>query len=66
VASSPPWLRIRSLDYCNFSFDGIDTGGVQEQTHKANGRLNIALDSIAEFRVSTAVYTAETCAAGGA
>jgi hypothetical protein len=28
--------------------------------------LNIALDSIAEFRVSTAVYTAETGAAGGA
>ncbi len=48
------------------SFDGIDTSGVQEQTQKADTRLNIALDSIAEFRVSTAVYTAETGAAGGA
>lgn len=55
-----------SLDDSNFSFDGIDTSGVQEQTQKADTRLNIALDSIAEFRVSTAVYTAETGAAGGA
>jgi hypothetical protein len=55
-----------SLDDSNFAFDGIDTSGVQEQTQKADTRLNIALDSIAEFRVSTATYTAETGAAGGA
>ncbi|SPF34274.1 conserved exported hypothetical protein [Candidatus Sulfopaludibacter sp. SbA4] len=55
-----------SLDDSNFAFDGIDTSGVQEQTQKADTRLNIALDSIAEFRVSTAVYTAESGAAGGA
>jgi hypothetical protein len=55
-----------SLDDSNFSFDGIDTSGVQEQTQKADTRLNIALDAIAEFRVSTAVYTAETGGAGGA
>jgi hypothetical protein len=55
-----------SLDDNNFVFDGIDTSGVQEQTQKADARLNIALDSIAEFRVSTAVYTAEAGAAGGA
>ncbi|MDR3701454.1 MAG: TonB-dependent receptor [Candidatus Sulfopaludibacter sp.] len=55
-----------SLDDSNFVFDGIDTSGVQEQTQKADARLNIALDSIAEFRVSTAVYTAEAGAAGGA
>jgi hypothetical protein len=55
-----------SLDDSNFAFDGIDTSGVQEQTQKADTRLNIALDAIAEFRVSTAVYTAETGAAGGA
>jgi len=47
------------LDDSNFTFDGIDTSGVQEQTQKADTRLNIALDSIAEFRVSTGVYTAE-------
>lgn len=55
-----------SLDDSNFTFDGVDTSGVQEQTQKADTRLNIALDSIAEFRVSTAVYTADSGAAGGA
>src|SRR6516162_7666691 len=55
-----------SLDDSNFTFDGVDTSGVQEQTQKADTRLNIALDSIAEFRVSTSLYTAETGAAGGA
>jgi hypothetical protein len=55
-----------SLDDSNFTFDGIDTSGVQEQTQKADTRLNVSLDSIAEFRVSSAMYTAETGAAGGA
>jgi hypothetical protein len=36
---------------------------VQDQTQKADTRLNISLDSISEFRVSTSVHTA---AAGGA
>jgi hypothetical protein len=56
----------RSLDDNNFTFDGIDTSGIQEQTQKADTRLNISLESIAEFRVSSAVYTAERGAAGGA
>ena len=55
-----------SLDDSNFTFDGIDTSGVQEQTQKADTRLNISLDSIDEFKVSTANYTAESGAAGGA
>ena len=55
-----------SLDDSNFTFDGVDTSGVQEQTQKADTRLNIALDSIAEFRVSDAVYTADSGSAGGA
>ena len=55
-----------SLDDSNFTFDGVDTSGVQEQTQKADTRLNIALDSISEFRVSAANYTAESGAAGGA
>jgi hypothetical protein len=55
-----------SLDDSNFTFDGVDTSGVQEQTQKADTRLNIALDAIQEFRVSTANYTAEQGAAGGA
>ena len=55
-----------SLDDSNFTFDGIDTSGVQEQTQKAETRLSISLESISEFRVSTSVYTAESGAAGGA
>jgi Carboxypeptidase regulatory-like domain/TonB dependent receptor-like, beta-barrel len=55
-----------SLDDSNFTFDGIDTSGIQEQTQKADTRLNIALDAIQEFRVSTANYTAESGSAGGA
>src|SRR5262249_51208420 len=46
-----------SLDDNNFTFDGIDTTGIQEQTQKAEPRLTISLDSIQEFRVSSAVYT---------
>src|SRR5262245_51977417 len=55
----------RSRDDNNFTFDGIDASGVQEQPQKAEARLQIPLESIAEFRVSTAVYTAESGAAGG-
>src|SRR5499433_2808038 len=55
-----------SLDDSNFTFDGVDTSGVQEQTQKADTRLNISLDSIQEFRVSASNYTAESGAAGGA
>ena len=55
-----------SLDDSNFTFDGVDTSGIQEQTQKADTRLNIALDAISEFRVSTSNYTAESGAAGGA
>jgi outer membrane receptor protein involved in Fe transport len=55
-----------SLDDSNFTFDGVDASGVQEQTQKADARLNIALDAIDQFRVSTSDYTAESGAAGGA
>src|SRR5436309_1306557 len=56
----------RGRDDNNFTFDGIDATGVQEQSQKADARLNMSLDSIAEFRVSTAVYTAESGSSGGA
>jgi hypothetical protein len=54
-----------SIDDANYTFDGNDNNGVQEQTQKAETKLNISLDSIAEFRVSTSNYTAESGAAGG-
>jgi hypothetical protein len=55
-----------SLDDSNFTFDGVDASGAQEQTQKSDTRLNIALDAIQEFRVSTSNYTADSGAAGGA
>jgi hypothetical protein len=55
----------RSRDDNNFTFDGIDASGIQEQPQKAEARLQISLESIAEFHVSTGVYTAESGAAGG-
>src|SRR5205814_3245027 len=36
------------------------------QSQKADARLNISLESIAEFRVESAVYTAESGSSGGA
>ncbi len=56
--------EVGGLIDANYTFDGIDNNGVQEQTQNAETRLNIALDSIAEFRVSTAVYTASGAAGG--
>jgi hypothetical protein len=55
----------RGLDDNNFTFDGIDATGVQEQSQKADARLNISLESIAEFRVNSSNYTADSGSAGG-
>src|SRR5207237_9485260 len=56
----------RGRDDNNFTFDGIDATGVQEQSQKADARLNISREAIAEFRVDSAVYTAESGGSGGA
>jgi hypothetical protein len=55
----------RALDDNNYTFDGIDNSGVQEQSQKSDTRLGVSLDAVAEFRVNTAVYTAESGAAAG-
>lgn len=55
----------RARDDNNYTFDGIDATGIQEQGQKADARLNISLESIAEFRVNSAVYTAESGSSGG-
>ena len=55
----------RARDDMNYTFDGIDASGIQEQPQKGDARLNISLESIAEFRVNSAVYTAESGGAGG-
>src|SRR5207247_7878788 len=55
----------RARDDSNYTFDGIDASGVQDQPQKADAMLNISLDSIAECRVSSSNYTAESGTTGG-
>jgi hypothetical protein len=49
----------RARDDNNFSFDGVDAGGIQEQAQKSQVRLQISEDAIAEYRVDSALYDAE-------
>jgi hypothetical protein len=49
----------RARDDNNFTFDGVDAGGIQEQAQKSQTRLQISQDAVAEYRVSSALYTAE-------
>jgi hypothetical protein len=49
----------RARDDNNFSFDGVDAGGIQEQSQKSQTRLQISQDAIAEYRVGSALYDAE-------
>jgi len=43
----------------NFRFDGVDATGINHQFQKEPIRLQIPTESIAEFRASSAVYTAD-------
>lgn len=56
----------RGTDDTNYTFDGLDATGVQEQNQKVGVRLPISLDSIAEFRVASSVYTADKGGSAGA
>ncbi|HET9179654.1 MAG TPA: carboxypeptidase regulatory-like domain-containing protein [Terriglobia bacterium] len=56
----------QGIDDNNYTFDGLDATGVQEQSQKAGARLAISLESIAEFRVSSSVYTADQGGSSGA
>ncbi|HYA61929.1 MAG TPA: TonB-dependent receptor [Candidatus Sulfotelmatobacter sp.] len=49
----------RGRDDNTFSYDGVDATGIQEQAQKAEVRLQISPDAIAEYRVSSALYDAE-------
>jgi hypothetical protein len=55
----------RSVDDNNWTFDGIDATGVKDPKQESVARLIISMDSIAEFRVSAAQYSAEVGSAGG-
>jgi len=49
----------RARDDNNFTFDGVDAGGIQEQAQKSQTRLQISEDAVEEYRVSSALYSAE-------
>ena len=49
----------RARDDNNFSFDGVDAGGIQEQAQKSQTRLQISQDAIEEYRVNSGLYDAE-------
>ena len=56
----------RGIDDSNYTFDGLDATGVQEQSQKVGVRLAISLESIAEFNVSSSVYPADIGGSAGA
>jgi len=56
----------RGTDDNNYTFDGLDATGVQEQNQKAAVRLPISLGSIGEFRVASSQYTADKGGSAGA
>jgi hypothetical protein len=49
----------RARDDNNFSIDGVDAGGIQEQAQKSQTRLQISQDAIEEYRVNSALYDVE-------
>jgi Carboxypeptidase regulatory-like domain/TonB dependent receptor-like, beta-barrel len=49
----------RARDDNNFSIDGVDAGGIQEQAQKSSVRLQISEDAVQEYRVNSALYDAE-------
>jgi hypothetical protein len=49
----------RALDEINFTFDGVDATGIYNQNQKANIRLAMSTESIAEFKASAMLYSAE-------
>jgi hypothetical protein len=55
----------RARDDNNWTFDGIDATGVKDPRQDSAARLIISSESIAEFRVSSTQYSAESGTAAG-
>jgi Carboxypeptidase regulatory-like domain/TonB dependent receptor len=55
----------RARDDNNWTFDGVDATGVKDPRQDSAARLIISSESIAEFRVSSALYSAESGTAAG-
>jgi hypothetical protein len=49
----------------NFTFDGVDAGGISNQPQKTQIRLAIPTSSIAEFKVDSTLFPAETGVGSG-
>jgi hypothetical protein len=49
----------RARDDNNYSMDGVDAGGIQEQAQKSSVRLQISEDAVEEYRVNSALYDTE-------
>ncbi|HYK88038.1 MAG TPA: TonB-dependent receptor [Acidobacteriota bacterium] len=50
----------RANDDNNWTFDGVDNTAIKDPTYGANVRLVVSMDSIAEFKVSSSMYSAES------
>ena len=56
----------RGLDDSNWTYDGVDSTNIVNQTQRTWVRLAIPLDAIQEFRVDSLTASAEEGATGGA
>ncbi|MGH9659130.1 MAG: carboxypeptidase-like regulatory domain-containing protein, partial [Bryobacteraceae bacterium] len=56
----------RARDDNNWTFDGLDATGVKDPRQEAALRLVISTDSIAEFRVNSTLYSADSGSGAGA
>ncbi|MBI4877890.1 MAG: TonB-dependent receptor [Acidobacteria bacterium] len=50
----------RANDDNNWTFDGIDNTAIKDPTYGTSARLVVSMDSIAEFKVSSSLYSAES------
>lgn len=53
------------IDDNNFRFDGVDASGVLRQSLKSGLRLQFSTEAVAEFKVASADYTADTGGTAG-
>ncbi len=55
----------RGVDDNNYRLDGVDASGISNQGSNASFRLQISTEAIAEFRVDSALYSAESGGTSG-
>ena len=55
----------RARDDNNWTFDGVDATGVKDPRQDSSARLIISTESVAEFRVSSSMYSATSGTAAG-